>query len=99
MASLLLDAQTGAGTSGEFLGINKQLPVSVSCEVAGVEECTLQFYNGANWVDFYKDGETAPVQITTTNSMISVWGVGRFRVVKSATAASVPVFLHTFTSP
>ena len=99
MASLLLDAQTGAGTSGEFLGINKQLPVSVSCEVAGVEVCTLQFFNGVNWVDFYKDGETDPVQITTTNSMISVWGSGRFRISKGATAASVPVFLHTISTP
>ena len=99
MASLLLDAQTGAGTSGEFLGIQKQLPVSVSCEVAGSEICTLQFFNGVNWVDFYKDGEASPVQITTTNSMISVWGIGRFRISKGVTAASVPVYLHTITSP
>ena len=99
MASLLLGAQTGTGTSTKFLGIDKQLPVSVSCEVAGAETATLQFYNGVNWVDFYKDGESSPVQITTTNSMISVWGTGIFRVVKSATAAAVPVYLHTISTP
>ena len=99
MASLLLDAQTGVGISGEFLGIQNKLPVSVSCEVSGAEACTLQFFNGVNWVDFYKDGETDPVQITINNSMVSIWGTGRFRISKGATAAAVPIFLHTVTSP
>lgn len=101
MPELLLAAQTAVGNSAEFtLQDNRTLPVSLSADgIAGVETITLQFHNGVNWVDFYKDGNTDPERITITNSMLSIWGIGRFRGVKSITAASVPIYLHTPTNP
>ena len=101
MARLISAGTTGAATSLDFVIDNsRRHPVSMSANgIAGAETVTLQFYNGVAWVDYFKDGNTTAEQITTTNSMLSVWGVGQWRGVKSTTVAAVPIYLHTQADP
>lgn len=101
MAIEILAPTTGTGTSTEFKMTHAETsPHSISANgIAGAETVTLQFHNGVAWVDYYKDGNATPEQITVNNSMISIWGVGRWRGVKSATVAAVPIYLHSQVSP
>jgi len=97
----LLAAQTASGTSEEFTLYEPQfLPVSITAGgLAGAEVATLQYYDGAAWRDYYQDGNASPEQVTPTNSMITIYAPGRWRVTKSATVAAVAISMHSRSHP
>lgn len=93
-------AAAAAASSQATLTHHSELPVSFSAYgVTGAEEATLQYYDGTGWRDYYADGEAMPKQITATNSMVSVYAPGQWRMNKSATAAAVAVMLHSKSYP
>lgn len=101
MPSELLVAQTEAGTSREFILYEPDfLPASLSAGgLSGAETVTLQYHDGSVWRDYYQDGEALPKQVMETNSLITICAPGRWRAIKSATAATVAIMMHNRSNP
>lgn len=91
---VLLAAQTGAITTGEFtLDQGSELTI-VSNPLAGVETVTIQIYDNAKaaWYDLTLDGKKQTLDLNT--NAIQIYGIGVYRCVKSVTAATVGVSIQ-----
>jgi hypothetical protein len=91
MPETLLSATTSATASREVVVPDSANPVHFTCPgIAGSETGDLQKQQASGtFTDYWEDGTQQ--QITATNSGLTVYGPGVYRINKSATAASVPV--------
>lgn len=98
----VLDYTTGTGTSSEFGTNRDRFEITVFCgpeanqvgsNSLGVGE-TIKFQiqsTDGYWFDLYEGG--AVKQLDEDTNVEAIYGPGIFRVVKSATAAAIGVFI------
>jgi tellurite resistance-related uncharacterized protein len=91
---ILLDPQTGAGTSGEIALTRNKLPATFfagNTTLAG-EKITIQVWDGQAFRNLYVGGvlQEAVYQIDTA---ITVYGPGTYRAVKSITAQDAGIYV------
>jgi hypothetical protein len=99
MPNTILAATTDATQSGEVIVDKDTSPVSFYCPgIAGAEAGDLQYKDaGGSWHDYYKDGSQE--QVTATNSEVTVYAMGIFRINKDATAGATSVEVSTNKKP
>lgn len=92
MSKQILAATSIEKASEPFL-VRDDTPQSITASGLGAGETVhLQFFDGDDWRDYYEDGSI--MQVTDTNSMLSVYAIGKWRAYKSVTVAAVSVKLH-----
>ena len=94
MSATEIVAAATAGGEGEFGATAGRLPVTLFAPgLAGAETVDIQISQdgGSTFTDVYQNG--AQVQLDATNNVISLFGPGHYKAVKSATSASVGVYL------
>ena len=93
----LLAPATGGGNSASFKVTKENAPVSVVCPgIATGETGTIQFSynNGTTWTAAFNAGVAMVIGVDANQSHPWVLtGPGLYRVVKSATVASVGVYI------
>ena len=93
MSTILLTAVTAAGQSREVSVTKDNLPYTFSMApvLDGTELAQVQFKDGAGtWSDLYVDGILQ--ELGATNSMITMFGPGNFRVDKESSATATAVY-------
>lgn len=99
MPITLLAATTDADQSSSYVAKYDDVPITFRCPgLAGAEVGTLQYQDSAGtWRDYYIDGTVQT--ISATNSDLTIYAFGTYRIDKDATVATVPVELSTSTTP
>ena len=99
MPTTLLAATTDADQSTAFTVKYDEAPVVFRCPgLAGVEVGTLQYRDASEaWHDYYVDGTLQT--ITTTNTDLTIYGPGIYRIDKDATAGAASVEISTRSVP
>lgn len=95
----ILTATTSAAASQHVEVQSSDSPIHFTCPgIAGAETGDLQKRNAdGTFTDYYEEGTQQ--QITATNTGLTVYGPGHWRINKSVTAASVPVEVSTYKTP
>jgi hypothetical protein len=95
-AEEILTAATGAGNSSKFsLDSGQQVTIIIyaaSGHTAGeYSDIQISHDDGTTWADLYYEG--SQVRLHSTNTAVTVYGSGIFRVAKEATTNATGVFL------
>lgn len=98
MSIEILTATTSAGNSGVF-EVNKESGVAsvilhaASGLTAGeYADVQVSHDSGATWQDLYQDG--SQVRLHSTNNVVSIYGLGTYRVAKESSTNAAGLFLN-----
>lgn len=99
MSYELLAPTTAAATSAEFTTTGTARSPAKLCApgLTGSETVTLQQRGGGVWENLILDSVTQ--QLTATHRALTIYGPGRYQLVKSATAAAVGIYCSTPDNP
>ena len=93
MKSGYLISPATAASNSPGITITSQPVTFAASGLAGVEVINIQYsVDGTNWYNHVQDNTT--VQLSVSNTLVTVYGPGMFRASKPITSASVGVYLY-----